>query len=394
MMPRKTQEPAATQVGNGQAPVPPARTLSTGAAQAPAVEQGAQAPRADQAAVKADGFRASRRRLGIPVGLAERGAIPMVLILLFVIFSFLSPHIFFTHANIQVIIEGQATLLFLALAATLPLRAGEFDLSVASVMILSGCVVGVLSGQHHVPLLVSCVAALLVGVITGLVNAFFVVIVGVDALIATLGTMTVLTGIASAISGNNLVTGIPKALTSFAGRDFLGLSIPVWLGWVLALVLWYLYDFTPLGRYLLFIGGSRNAADLAGLRVARLRFGTFIGAAVISAIAGILLAGSLGAVDPSSGAAYVLPPYAAAFLGTATIQIGRFNVWGTLVGLYLLAVGIAGLQLIGVQNWIGDVFNGGALVLAVTFARYSGLLSRSRLGRKRKVSEAAASPGS
>jgi ribose transport system permease protein len=324
------------------------------------------------------------------IGLAERGAIPVVLVLLFIVFSVLSPHIFFTGSNVRVIIEGQATLLLLALAVTLPLRAGEFDLSVASVMVLSGCVVGVLSGQHHVPIGVSLLAAFLIGVVTGVVNAFFVVIVGVDALIATLGTMTVLTGIASAISGNNLVTGIPKALTSFAGYDFLGLTTPVWLGWLLAVILWYLYDFTPLGRFLLFVGGSRNAADLAGLRVARIRFGTFIGAGMISAIAGILLAGTLTAVDPSSGSAYVLAPYAAAFLGTATVQIGRFNVWGTVIGLYLLAVGIAGLQLLGVQAWIGDVFNGAALVLAVAFARYSGLLGRSRLMQSRRRSESTA----
>lgn len=320
----------------------------------------------------------AKRKIALPAGLAERSAIPVVLIALFVVFSVLSPSVFFTQANIQVIIEGQATLLFLALAVTLPLRAGEFDLSVAAVMILSGCFVGILSGQFHWPLLLSCLAAVLLGVVVGLVNAFFVVVVGVDALITTLGTMTVLTGVASAVSGNNLVTGIPDSLKSFCSISIAGLSLPVWLGWIFALLLWYLYEFTPIGRYMLFIGGSRSAATLAGLRVTQLRFAAFVGGAVISAIAGILFAGTLGAIDPSSTAAYVLPPYAAAFLGTATIQLGRFNVWGTLIGLYLLAVGIAGLQLMGVQSWIGDVFNGGALVLAVTFAHYSGILGRLR----------------
>jgi ribose transport system permease protein len=97
----------------------------------------------------------------------------------------------------------------------------------------------------------------------------------------------------------------------------------------------------------------------------------------LGGFAGIVLVGILGAVDPSIGPQFLLPPYAAAFLSTTTIQLGRFNVVGTLVGLYLLAVGITGLQLFGVASWISDVFNGGALILAVGFAR----LARLRSGR-------------
>jgi ribose transport system permease protein len=88
-------------------------------------------------------------------------------------------------------------------------------------------------------------------------------------------------------------------------------------------------------------------------------------------------------MDPSSGSAYLLSPYAAAFLGATAIQPGRFNIMGTLVGLYVLAIGIQGLNLIGVQGWISDVFYGAALLLAVSFARYTSIIGSRRKARTR-----------
>jgi ribose transport system permease protein len=125
---------------------------------------------------------------------------------------------------------------------------------------------------------------------------------------------------------------------------------------------------TPCGRYLLFIGGNRDAAELAGLRVNAFRQGAYVASGTLSALAGLLFAGSLGAVDPTSGGAYLLPPVTAAFLGASAIKLGRFNVVGTLVAIYLLAVGITGLQLLGLQSWIADVFNGACLIVAMAFA--------------------------
>jgi ribose transport system permease protein len=125
---------------------------------------------------------------------------------------------------------------------------------------------------------------------------------------------------------------------------------------------------TPCGRYLLFIGGNPGAAQLAGLRVNALRQGAFLVSATLGAVTGLLFTGALGSVDPSAGAAYLLPPVTAAFLGASAIKLGRFNVAGTLVAIYLLAVGIMGLQLLGLQGWIIDVFDGACLIFAVGFS--------------------------
>jgi ribose transport system permease protein len=160
-------------------------------------------------------------------------------------------------------------------------------------------------------------------------------------------------------------------------------------------ILWYVYEWTPFGRRLLFTGGNRDASRLTGIHVKRIRASAFILSAVISALAGVVLAGSVGAVDPGSAGAYLLQPFAAAFLGTTVIQFGRFNAWGTVIGLYLLAAGVSGLQLLGASSWVSDVFNGVTLVLAVIFAttmRRGAIAGRLRVGRRRVAEGAPAAP--
>jgi ribose transport system permease protein len=260
-----------------------------------------------------------------------------------------------------------------------PLRAGDFDLSVASVMVVTGCLVGMLT-QHGMSALEACLLAVLVGPVVGLINGLLVVRCGIDSFIVTLGMVTIGYGVATAISGGTIVSSLPEGLTHFAADEFLQLPMPVWIGWIVALLVWYAFEFTPAGRYLLFIGGSRSAANLAGLRVKSYRQVAFLFSGTLSAVAGLLYAGTLGAVDPSSASSYLLPPITAVFLGASAIQIGRFNVLGTIVGIYLLAIGITGLQLLGVQSWIGDVFNGGVLILAVLV----GVLLQGR-GRRASV---------
>jgi ribose transport system permease protein len=311
----------------------------------------------------------------------ERSALLLIGVALYILFSILSPHVFFTAATFRVIVGGQTTVLLLAVAASITLRAGDFDLSISAEMVLSGCVVGILFGQQHWPAGLVICAALLVGIVAGAINGFFVVIIGVDSLIVTLGMVSLLTGVANAITGSNLVTAIPHSLATFSRAKFVSLPMAVWIAWAVALVVWYVYEYTPIGKYLAFIGGSRPAAALAGINVSYVRFGAYLMAGLLSSLAGVLLAGTLGAMDPGSGGAYLLAPYAAVFLGATAIQPGRINIMGTLVGLYLLAIGIQGLNLTGVQGWISDVFYGAALLLAVSFARYTSIIGGRRKAR-------------
>ena len=291
------------------------------------------------------------------------------LVAMFVAYSVTLPSTFFTHGNIIAMLASESFVLILAIAVTLPLRSGDFDLSVAAVMVFSSAVLGILTSQHHWPLVPAIVVTLMIGVVIGSVNAFFIVKLGINAFIVTLGMMTALGGLTYGITGSQIVTNLPSALVRMGQGSLFGLPDAVFYGWILAAIMWYVLEYTPYGRYLLFVGGNRDSSRLAGLRVGRLRSSAFIGSALLSSVAGVVMAARIGAIDPSVGPSFLLPPYAAAFLGTTTIQIGRFNVVGTVIASYFLIVGVTGLLLAGASPWVSDLFNGGALLVAVTFAK-------------------------
>ncbi|MCW2854237.1 MAG: sugar transporter, permease component [Nocardioides sp.] len=298
------------------------------------------------------------------------------LLLLILVFSLLLPETFPTLGNAKTIVNSSAVVLILALAATLPLRAGGFDLSIAGTMVVSAGVVAVLT-SNGTPWAVVLLAVLAIGAGVGAVNSFLIVGLGLDGFVVTLGTLTALEGLALAISNGEILTGVSEPVVSIATYKILGIQAMTWYAWILVAVMYYVYNRTPAGRYLLFVGGSPDASKLAGLPVTKIRTGALMGAGMLSAFAGFLLAGSFGAVDTSIAGQYLLQPYAAAFLGATTIAVGRFNALGTLIGLYLLVVGIAGLQLFGATQWATNVFNGGALIAAITFAK----LAANRRGR-------------
>ncbi|WP_340539144.1 ABC transporter permease [Nocardioides sp. GXZ039] len=308
--------------------------------------------------------------------LIERYALVGLLVLLFAV-SALFLEGFRSVAVIQAMVNSQAIVLLLALAATVVLRTGDFDLSIASVMVASAATVAVLSEKGAGPA-VAILAALAMGVLVGMVNALLVVGVGVDSFITTLGMFTAFTGAAYAITDSRVVVGVPDLFVELSRAKLLGLPMTTWYAWILVAVLWYVYERTPLGRYLLFIGGNRDSARLAGINVGRIRTGAFVVSGLMASVIGILLVGNLGAIDPSIGNQYLLSPFAAVFLGATTITVGRFNALGTMVALYLLVVGITALQLMGAQSWVNNVFNGVALMLAVALARLAGRRSGER----------------
>lgn len=300
----------------------------------------------------------------------SRFGIVIVLGIMVVAFSIALPNTFPTLGNTQTIVNSGAVTLLLALAATIPLRAGDFDLSIAGTMIVSATIVARLTGAGT-NWIFALVLVLAVGALTGVINAALIVGVGLNGFVATLGTLTALEGLGLAISQGQVLTGVSPGVVKVVTRNAFSLQSMTWYVWIIALLLWYLFDRTPAGRYLLFVGGNPRAALLAGLSVVRIRTMAFVGGGVLSALAGFLFAGSIGSVDASVAGQYLLQPYAAAFLGATTIAVGRFNALGTVVGLYLLMVGIAGLQLYGASEWVTNVFNGLALIAAITFAKFA-----------------------
>ncbi len=311
----------------------------------------------------------SRRWQARALGLVTRHAILLTLIVVSVVFSVLRPDTFFTRGNFNAIVGTQAVLLVVALALTIPLAAGDFDLSVGFNLGFTMSVLAVLTVHQQWPWPTAMVAAIAIGTGVGVVNAVLIVRLGVNAFVTTLGTGAVLNGLTLALTQGQTIGGIPNSLSNLSRATFLQLPLVAYYAFGLALILWYVFELTPLGRYLFFVGGNRTAARLLGVPVRRIRFGTFVFAAALSGVAGILSLGEIGASDVTVGPSFLLPAYSAAFLGATTIKPGRFNAWGTVVALYLLETAITGLELLGAPFWVEPLFTGVTLTLAVLFAQ-------------------------
>jgi len=301
----------------------------------------------------------------------ERYALLIVWAVVIVAFSVALPQTFFTVGNLQNVLGSQAVLLVLALGLLFPLTAGEFDLSAASTLSMSAMTVAVLNAQLGVPLVPCIIAALVVGLVIGLLNGVCVVILKIDSFIVTLGSATVLLGVVQWMSNGSSVTGVDSALVqaTVGFRGVLGMPLQFFYGIVATIVVLIILTSTPIGRRLLFVGRGRQVAELSGLNVSRLRIGAFVGSAVVSSIAGVIYAGSLGGADPASGQSFLLPAFAACFLGATAIIPGRFNAVGTFIAVFFLFSGVVGLQMLGAQNYVQQLFYGGALVVAVALSQ-------------------------
>jgi ribose transport system permease protein len=310
-----------------------------------------------------------RRRAIAPA--LERSGLVLTWLAMIAVFGVLAPDTFMTSANFSTILGSQAVLVVLALGVIIVLTAGDYDLSIAGVLSLSAMMIAVLNAKHGWPIGAAIVAALAAGAAVGFVNGLFVMVFGVNSFIVTLGTGTVLQGIVLWISNSETISGVSDGLVNaVVGASLLGIPVGFYYGLVLCVVLWYVFEYTALGRRLLFVGRGRKVSRLSGFNVARLRWGALIVTGVLSAAAGVLYAGTTGGADSTSGASFLLPAYAAAFLGATTIVPGRFNPWGTLVAVYFLVTGITGLTILGAASYVQDLFYGGALVLAVALSHF------------------------
>ena len=324
-------------------------------------------------------------------GLLARWGLLIVFVAIFGGFSAWIPNRFPTSGNVQDILTSQPPGIFVAYAAMVVLVVGEFDLSIGATLGISQYLVLKLITHYGLSWEAAIVATLACGAAIGLVNAVAVVGLGINSFIATIGVATILEGLLQWISNGNspIFGGAPHGLTTLAQTKF-GVVLPVYYALAAAIVLWLLLEFTVPGRQMRGTGANQLAARLSGIRTGRARVTAFALAGALAAIGGILITARIGAADATSGPTYLLPAYAAAFLGATAIRPGFFNVWGTLIAIFLVAVGITGLQLKGVESWVTPVFNGSVLLAAVALfnvERTQRLLTRVRtpFGRVRRL---------
>ena len=313
---------------------------------------------------------ARERSRSVAADIVERYALLAVWAGVVIVFGILRPDTFLTTANFSTIFGSQAVLVVLTLALLPPLTAGDYDLSVAATMGLAGMTLAILNVNHGWSIGMSIAAAIAIGLLVGIINGAIIVLLGLDSLIVTLGTSTFISGVILWISNSQTISGVSTELIDYVVvKQLLGIPLAFYYGIALGLIMFYVFEFMPVGRRLLFVGRGRSVARLSGIRVVRLRWAALVASGVISGFAGVLYVGTLGSADPTSSLSFLLPAFAAAFLGATTIQPGRFNPLGSIAAVYFLVTGITGLQLLGVQTFVQQLFYGGALVLAVALSQ-------------------------
>ncbi|WP_292294000.1 ABC transporter permease, partial [Mesorhizobium sp.] len=298
--------------------------------------------------------------------------LPILTLLLILLFSLLLPRTFPTLLNLRSIISDKAIIAMLSLAAMIPMASGRIDLTVGYGIVLWHILAISLQTAFGIPWPIAVLIVILLGVLTGFINGWLVEVARIDSFIATLGTGTVLYALAMWYTGGRQVVGVlPEGFLSLNGTMLFGLPITGYYVVVLALAMWLVLEYLPIGRYLYAIGANPKAAALNGIPVQKFVMGAFVASGALTALGGVLLASKLRIGQASVGLEYLLPALVGAFLGSTTIKPGRVNVWGTIIGVVILAVGISGIQQFGGSFWVEPLFNGVTLLVAIGIAGYA-----------------------
>jgi ribose transport system permease protein len=300
-----------------------------------------------------------------------------ILALLFVVFALWVPDTFLTSGVWRSLLANSSLTALVSIAVTIPLAAGVFNLAVGAEVGMAAILSAWLIEKQHLALGPSLALTLVVGCAIGATSGTLIVRAKIDSFIATLGMSSILLAMIAWVSSGQQILNLPQSFQNVATNKLLGFVSPVWIVLAVGLVVWYVMQRTPTGRRLYATGGNPNAARLAGVRTSRVIVLSLAGCGVIAALAGVLTSGQLGVGDPTVGPGYLLPAYAAAFLGSTQFHGGRYNVWGSVIAVLVLAVGVKGLQLAGAPVWIPDLFNGVALLVAVGMSKYQRTARRS-----------------
>ncbi len=298
--------------------------------------------------------------------------LPILTVLLIVLFSVALPATFPTLLNLRSIVSDKAIIALLSLAATIPMATGKIDLTVGYGIVLWHILAITLQVYYGLPWPLAVLIVLLLGALMGAVNGLLVEVARIDSFIATLGTGTVLYAVALwHTGGRQVVALLPQGFLNLNGTVVFGLPITGCYVVAIAAVLWFVLEYVPLGRYMYAIGANPKAAALNGIPVERYTMLAFTLSGLLTAVAGVLLASKLRIGQASVGLEFLLPALVGAFLGSTTIKPGRVNIWGTLVGVVILAVGISGIQQLGGSFWVEPLFNGVTLLIAIGIAGYA-----------------------
>ena len=276
---------------------------------------------------------------------------------------------FLTPANVTNVFRQVAATVIVGCGVTMLMVAGNFDLSIGSIMAISG-VMAALMVSNGFPIAVAILICIVIGVIVGLINGFLVVLLHVPSIIATLGSMYAVRGAAWVITGGNSISrGLGKSFTVL-GRGYLG---PVHISILITAVVFALFYFiqhkTLLGKYSYAIGGNRRTALLSGINVRLVGVTLYVLVGALSAVAGVMMASRLGVGNASMGDGFEFDVVVAVVLGGTSLDGGEGSVFGMLIGALIVGFIANGLNLLGVHSFYQDIVKGIVLVGAVLLDR-------------------------
>ncbi len=314
--------------------------------------------------------RVPRTRGARAGAIASRVAVPLALLAVILGFGIARPSTFLTIDNFKFILIDSSAAAVLGMGLTVVLVMGEFDLSIGSMLGLGGASAVAMMSLHGASWSVSILVAVGLALVVGVVNALLIAYAGMSSFIATLAMGTMLVGTEFLFTGDTTVySGVAPQYLKIGQAVAGGINVQVWIALGVAVILWVLLERSESGRYMYAIGGNREASRLTGLPVKRYLTYGFVIVAVAATLAGIMITAQNGASSPQAGIPYLLPAYAAAFLGSTTFRPGQFNIPGTLVSVFFLGVVGAGLTMLSLSTAAIDLVQGGILVFAMLLSR-------------------------
>ncbi|WP_436700488.1 ABC transporter permease [Nocardioides sp. BYT-33-1] len=280
------------------------------------------------------------------------------------------PGTFLTWDNAKGLLSIAAPLLLMAAVLTVPLRVGDFDLSVGYQAQFSCALVVVLLAHHHLTVSSALFVTALVGIGVGVVLGVVIAWSGVSAFVITLAAGSILLGLEVKISDNQQISlGIPEAFTDLARVEVGPVPLVIVLEVVVVGLLWLAQDRTLWGRQVSAVGANVEAARLSGIRDKMIRASSFALVGLGCSLAGILLAAQAQSYYPNAGIGLLLPAYAACFLGSTFMSKGSFHVVGSAVGVVFLAALQNGIVQMNYSPAVANLIQGAVLVLAVMSAQ-------------------------
>jgi ribose transport system permease protein len=302
------------------------------------------------------------------VSLLRDYSVLLATLILFIVLSITSSS-FLTKTNLLNIVDQQTSLGIIAVAGTLVIIAGAFDLSVGAMYALGGVVAAQLANHLGVP--EGILLGILCGALLGGINGVAVGVFRINPFIATLATAIVFGGLGLIVSNESLITVTKTSFQTFGTTEFLGVRLTTWIFIAFALAMGLLLQWTKFGRYIYACGGNEEAARLSGVRVGAVRMAVFVISGLASTLAGALFAARVGVGDSSVGTALTLSAVAAIVVGGTSIWGGEGAIWRTIVGLFFLALIDNGFNLLGVDTKYQQVVQGTIILVAAGVDAYA-----------------------